>query len=599
MTISKINQNTQYKLSSLEKKVFYLSFIGCAIYSIIVLLIIMFTASEILIAISLFAYLIISPIIIYGTWCLLYFWKTKKLPEQKKIIGSHLKIMLFFFLLGVCVINWAAYWNTGFNLIWLLIAGIILLITNNVLLASVVYVVGASAITPALVEEFLKAAPSILAFFVVLQRNRNSDQKGKGIIGNEMHGFLMGIMVGIAFEVLEAMGYVITTIFSGGTYLDIYMQSTIRLWAPIHILGGAISGYAVGRAERLRFELGEENLPLKIQIKTFLKRFIPYWLIPVSIHFAWNSSSVWIILIDYALNGEITILTYILLGITYTFLASLAFVLLFIFFKKANKIARDTLYCSETGMIVSNQSITYQISDKPVLAPPKIISKTIDENDTIEGIQCPNCNYLNQKTFRFCINCGINIQQLSGAFHCPICGQLPQPNARFCKNCGVNFAKYKASHTLYQDKTVTLFKFLIAVAIIFTIFSVILLISFVLAFGVAGFLLILSQFIAELICAGLIFFSASALLKLRKKYNGEKSIWAWMLFVLNLIGLTGALLVMGIATIIASFILGDMLLFLLLSNAGVALLVAGIFFLFRLQHILFDEKQTLHYERNF
>jgi len=599
MNISKIAQNTQLNLSSLQKKIWYLSFVGCAIYSITVLLIIMFTASEILIIISLFAYLIISPIIFYGLWCLLYFWKTKKLPERKKIIGSHLKIMLFFFLLGVCVITWAAYWNTGINLIWLLIALGVFVITDDLLLASVVYVVGASAITPALVEEFLKACPSILAFFVVLQRKRSSDQKSKGIIGNELNGFLMGLMVGIAFEVLEAMGYVIATIFSGGTYFDIYLQSTFRLWAPIHILGGAISGYAVGRAERLRFELGEENLPLKIQIKTFLKRFIPYWLIPVSIHFAWNSSSVWIILIDFALNGEITILTYILLYITYAILASLAFLLLFLFFKKANKIARDTLYCSETGMIVNNQSITYQISDKPVLDPPKTISKTINENDTNDGIQCPNCNYLNQETFRFCINCGINIQQLSGAFHCPICGELPQPNARFCKNCGINFAKYKAPHTLYQDKTVTLFKFLIAVAIIFTIFSVIMLISFVIALGVAGFLLILSQFIAELICAGLIFFSASILLKLRKKYNGEKSVWAWMLFVLNLIGLTGTLLVMGIATIIASFILGDVLLFLLLSILGIFLLHAGIFFLFRLLHILFDEKQTLHYERNF
>jgi RsiW-degrading membrane proteinase PrsW (M82 family) len=599
MTISKINQNTQIKLSSLEKKIWYLSFIGCAIYSITVLFIIMFTASEILIAISLFAYLIISPIIFYGTWCLLYFWKTKKLPERKKIIGSHLEIMLFFFLLGVCVICWAAYWNTGFNLIWLLIANVVFLITDDVLLFEVVYIVGASAITPALVEEFLKALPSILAFFVVLQRKRSSDQKGKGIIGNELHGFLMGLMVGIAFEVLEAMGYVIGTIFSGGTYFDIYLQSTIRLWAPIHILGGAISGYAVGRAERLRFELGEENLPLKIQIKTFLKRFIPYWLIPVSIHFAWNSSSVWIILIDFALNGEITILTYILLGITYATLASLAFVLLIIFFKRANKIAQDTLYCSETGMIVSNQSITYQISDKPVLDPPKIISNAIDENDTNEGIQCPNCNYLNQETFQFCINCGINIQQSRGAFHCPTCGQIPQPNARFCKNCGLNFAKYKTLHTLYQDKTVTLFKFLIAAAIIFTAYSVLMLIAFVISFGAAGFLLILSQFIAELICAGLIFFSASALLKLRKNYNGKKSIWVWMFFVFNLIGLTGALLVIGIAAIIGSFISGNMFLFILLSIVGIIFLHAGIFFLFRLQHILFDENQTLHYERNF
>jgi hypothetical protein len=125
------------------------------------------------------------------------------------------------------------------------------------------------------------------------------------------------------------------------------------------------------------------------------------------------------------------------------------------------------------------------------------------------------------------------------------------------------------------------------------------LIAFVISFGAAGFLLILSQFIAELICAGLIFFSASALLKLRKNYNGKKSIWVWMFFVFNLIGLTGALLVIGIAAIIGSFISGNMFLFILLSIVGIIFLHAGIFFLFRLQHILFDENQTLHYERNF
>ena len=76
MSISKNAQNSQIKLSSLQKLIWYLSFVGCAIYSIIVLLIILFTASEILIIISLFAYVIIAPIIFYGLWVLLYFWKT-------------------------------------------------------------------------------------------------------------------------------------------------------------------------------------------------------------------------------------------------------------------------------------------------------------------------------------------------------------------------------------------------------------------------------------------------------------------------------------------------------------------------------------------
>ncbi|MHA1466947.1 MAG: hypothetical protein ACTSP6_02580 [Promethearchaeota archaeon] len=77
----------------------------------------------------------------------MYFWKTKKLPERKNIIGSHLEIMVFFFLLGVCVICWAAYWNTGFSLIWLFIAGVVFLITGDLLLTEVVYLIGSIAIT--------------------------------------------------------------------------------------------------------------------------------------------------------------------------------------------------------------------------------------------------------------------------------------------------------------------------------------------------------------------------------------------------------------------------------------------------------------------
>jgi len=206
--------------------------------------------------------------------------------------------------MGICVVNWAAYWNSGIDEIWLVFAYGIYDITGDLLLASIIYTIGSTAITPALGEEFLKSLPSIVAFFVVIQRDRNSEHKRKGLLGNELGGFLFGMIIGIMFEIIELISYLFFTIYSGGGTFDIYLQVTFRNWAPIHILGGAVGGFAAGRAERLRYERGEENLPMKTQVIKFIKRFTPLWLIPVTIHFLYNSSGVWVYLIVLAINGD-------------------------------------------------------------------------------------------------------------------------------------------------------------------------------------------------------------------------------------------------------------------------------------------------------
>ena len=331
------------KLDNRKKIIWLISLFGCGIYAIIVFIVLLLvqipTWVELII---IYSYMIIAPITIYLLWLLLFVWKTKKWPSSERLVGGRNKYLLILFLMGICVINFAAYWNTGIDYIWYIAAVGVLFFTKDEILASVIYLVGAIAITPAFVEEFLKSFPSILAFFMVLQRNRNSEQKGKGMLGNELNGFLFGMIIGITFEILELISYLISTIVSGGGAFDIYLQVTIRNWAPIHILGGAFGGFAAGRAERLRFEQGEENLPMGNQFIKFLKRFIPLWLIPVSIHFLWNSSSVWIILYVYTINAQATLLADILLIIIYIVLGTLSYALLLIFLRRANSIAEKT-----------------------------------------------------------------------------------------------------------------------------------------------------------------------------------------------------------------------------------------------------------------
>ena len=329
------------RLESSKVRIWIFFFIVSAIYAIIVLLII--TSKDIpnsVLIYTIYSYAIIAPLFTYTIWFLFYHWNAKKWPQNEEMFAKKRQYFLLFVLMGICVITWAAYWNTGIFSIWMAIAIIFFLFTRNELGAAIIYTVGAYAITPALVEEFNKSLPSILAFFVVLQRDGDSEKKRKGMLGNELNGFLIGILIGLMFEAIETASYIVFTVISGGTALDVYLQVTLRNWGPIHILGGALGGYAAGKAERLRFELGEENLPTKLQIKKFIKRFIPIWLIPVSLHFLWNSSGVWIYLIFIAINIQDEGIFLLTIIITQLGLAVISYIFLFIFLNVRKKLQK-------------------------------------------------------------------------------------------------------------------------------------------------------------------------------------------------------------------------------------------------------------------
>ena len=594
-----INEPTNLKFDSNQKKILALTLLASGIYTIIVALILINNQipeqSKIILT---YVYLFTGPLSFYTVWVLGVYWKTKKIPKNV-ILGKNTKYLLLFFLLGVCVINWAAYWNTGIDMVWLLIFALVYIITDNLLLATVIYIVGASAITPAFVEEFLKAFPSIIAFFVVIQRSKNSEQKNKGILGNELNGFLIGIMIGLAFEIFELWLYILLVSFSGGTYEDIFLQAFMRTWSPFHLMGGAVSGYAVGRAERLRFELGEENLPMKIQIKKFLKRFLPYWFIPVTIHFLWNSSSVWIILIDYAINGQMTLLSFVLQIITLSILSGLIYMFLIIFLRRATKIAEKTRYCPVTGLIVAKEGTLYNLNDTMTTEVRESEPDESEEIITGSEVSCPNCNQELNVNFKFCTNCGFNLDQLLSRLRCPQCGQVMKKKSNFCTNCGKILRQFEEKPRLYKKKTtVTFILGLIGISA-FLALGIILMILYIIILGPIGVLLISFQLTADVICSVLMIYATYTLFKLWKNYDGRKSVWGWIFFVFNIVGLLITFIVFGIALVILSFIFGEVFFILLLIGIGVIGINYGIVLLVFTWPLLKREQQVLQYQRKF
>jgi RsiW-degrading membrane proteinase PrsW (M82 family)/predicted nucleic acid-binding Zn ribbon protein len=568
-----MSTNNPYKpavirLETPKVRMLFLLFIISALYAIIVLFII--TSGIISDSVKLtviYSYAIIAPLFTYGIWLLFYWWKANQWPQNEKMFGGPKQYMILFFLLGVCVINWAAYWNTGIFSLWMVIAIIFYIFTRNELGAAVIFTVGAFAITPALVEEFNKSFPSILAFFIVLQRGRDEEKKNKGMLGNELNGFLIGVLIGLAFESIETASYIVSTILSGGSALDIYLQVTLRNWGPIHILGGALGGFAAAKAERLFFERNDENLPRKLKIKKFLKIFLPIWAIPVILHFLWNSSGVWIFLIYLALGIQDMMIIFSVVILIQLSIAVLSYYFLFHYLKQANNSAEVTLRCSESGMIVAHQAVICDNLSETLIVP--------EERKITSYNFCPNCGIEIDPSYTFCTNCGLNIEQ---------------------------FKRREIPNRLYERFTRIFFIISIIVAICYLLFSVGLFLLYLIIGDPIALPLFFTQTVYEIITGISIIYASLSLRKLKKTYNGKKSLWGWLFLIYNMIAMTGAILAIGMSlsiNIAIAILIGQpgaiflpLIIVLILYSAAIVIIVF-------LRKVLLQEKQLFQYQRWF
>ncbi len=508
-------------------------------------------------------YAIIAPLVLYIVWFLFCYQKLNKWPFKISFLGGNLTYLMIFLLLGVCVITWAKYWNSGIDPFWLGAALLLYASTENDLAFLLFYYIGSVAVTPALVEEFLKSFPSIIAFFVVFQRKRDARQKNKGLLGNELYGIIMGITIGIVFQVLELILYLIAVI-SNGTVLDVFSQVTLRGLAPIHILGGAIGGYAAGRAERIRFEKGEENLPFKKQVFSFIKRFLPFWAIPVLFHFSWNFLQI-LFSIFYSLtnNSDISFQTMVDVIILVSFSVAL-FLVLNHFLQKSNKIAIQCNRCPNTNIIVL---------EKGTICEPISESNLISQNLGQNTRYCTNCGTALNITFRFCTNCGFDMAI-------------------------VDYSKSKREFK--QRRFVHRFLVLaIIIGILFAIISVILN-FFILVIDTQSFPVLMFDLLTDLAGAFTIIVTSYFLMRNQRRYSGKVNVWCWFLLIFNYIGLMFTCIIFGLGLIETGYvysILGQDIT-IILPIIGLVLTIFG--FLMLILLVLFFHRRgaryLLHYQ---
>ncbi|MHA1147711.1 MAG: zinc ribbon domain-containing protein [Promethearchaeota archaeon] len=548
--------NSNVKLERGYKRFLVGFFIFLAIYSLIVAGVLFPNFFHITTKYLFFwVYFAFTTLLLYSVWLGFCYWKLKKTQTPNPVLGKHSSYVFFFMLMGVCLIAWASIWNYGFGKVCLGIAIKYYIASNDLEGFYLLYWVGSSAITPALVEEFFKSFPFIICFFVVIKRDRDPRQKGKGLLGNEYYGLLMGIIIGIIFEIMELWLYMAITYSSGGTVIDLFLQCTIRNWTPIHIVGGALGGFATGRAERLRFENGEENSNLRFEIVQFYKRFLPFWMVAVFIHFLWNDLVIWLSY-NYTITQSISETAYIGGQIVLMIIFSIVcFLIIIVLLEQANRIEEKAIRCPKTNIFTLEKDfICNPILENPI--PP--------QNDQPPQIPPPT-----REKNKFCYNCGAEMQK----------------NYRYCPNCRMDMLPINYTVTshrrAFSNRYINRFlNFTMILSIIFIISSIISHFLIVVVIGTEVLPVIIFSIFIELIAVFTLFYSSYYLFKsrrsnfTRKPYSGKINVWGWILLYFNYVGLMLSYLIGGIGLIIDGYFYE-----IAEKNSGIIYAAIGIWFI--------------------
>ena len=226
------------KLSLHKKLIWLISMIGCGIYAIIVIFILLsnqIPASVKLITVI--SYMIIGPLTIYLLWLLFYVWKTKKYPPSEKLVSGRNKYLLMLFLMGICVVNFAAYWNSGIMELWFLAANGVYYFTGDEVLAVVFYYVGAYAI--------------FIFYFALILFFKEKNQGWKIAY------------ISAAFFILLAL------IFSGtrGAYVGLGISTMVALL--IYTIKGQLSKFRIASAVMLGIIVISATFLFWVNFKTF------------------------------------------------------------------------------------------------------------------------------------------------------------------------------------------------------------------------------------------------------------------------------------------------------------------------------------------
>ncbi|MFX1520735.1 MAG: PrsW family glutamic-type intramembrane protease [Promethearchaeota archaeon] len=242
----------------------------------------------------------------------------------------------------------------------------LLLLNKKIIPALWVTILTTVAIAP-FVEEFSKALPNILFFW---SKEKSNFGERKGLLHCEYRGLFFGIMIGTIFTILETYLYVFINLPDSGVKdaFVYWLQVVLRSGAPIHVGGGMLTGYGLGKMDRLRIQE-----PSRFKS---LKTFFTYYLMAVALHFSWNGSTVFF---GYFSPLNIVISDIISLSIS-IILGVLVYVIGYKFMKNSLNIVKDLSICERCDLRYPSElkSCPHCLKDMEAL-------KTTSQNQTEMG----------------------------------------------------------------------------------------------------------------------------------------------------------------------------------------------------------------------
>lgn len=244
-----------------------------------------------------------------------------------------------------------------------------------------------------LVEEFTKALPNMLFFW---SKERSVSGVGeislgerKGMLYSEYRGVFFGIMTGAIFTVLETYLYVFVNLpaFEITDLFQYWFQVVLRSGAPVHIGGAMLTGYSLGKSDRLRQKVNSRFLALKT--------FFMYYILAVMLHLTWNGSSVLFSLVvpDGFAFDIASLAVFAILGI-------LVYVIGFKLMKNSLDIAKDFSSCERCDLKYSSELESCPHCVKNL----KVVKQVPSEMGSYKF--CVSCNEKYPITDDFCKKCG-------------------------------------------------------------------------------------------------------------------------------------------------------------------------------------------------
>ena len=195
-------------------------------------------------------------------------------------------------------------------------------------------------------------------------------------------------MTGAIFTVLETYLYVFINLPALGVtdLFQYWLQVVLRGGAPVHMGGAMLTGYALGKADRLRTKTNSRF--------SALKTFFLFYILAVLLHLSWNGSSVLFSLVPSGFVFDIASL------VVFAILGVIVYIIGFKLMKNSLDIAKDFSSCERCDLNFPSELESCPHCVKNL----KVVKKMPSEMVSYKF--CESCNEKYSITDDFCKKCG-------------------------------------------------------------------------------------------------------------------------------------------------------------------------------------------------